>query len=40
MLALADTIVAAVALERHCRLVTDNERDFPMPELKMSEMPE
>ncbi len=32
-LALADTIIAAIALERHCMLATDNRKDFPMAEL-------
>jgi predicted nucleic acid-binding protein len=39
-LTLADTIVAAVALEQDCRLVTDNRRDFPMPELNLFEIPQ
>jgi hypothetical protein len=33
-LTLADTIVAAVALENDCELMTDNSKDFPMPELR------
>ena len=33
-LALADTIIAAIALENRCQLFTDNRRDFPMPELR------
>jgi len=33
-LALADSLIAAVALEEQCLLVTDNRRDFPMPELQ------
>jgi predicted nucleic acid-binding protein len=33
-LSLADTIVAAVALENDCAVMTDNEKDFPMPELR------
>jgi predicted nucleic acid-binding protein len=33
-LTLADTIVAAAALENNCVLMTDNRRDFPMSELK------
>ena len=33
-LALADTIIAAIALENHCTLITDNRKDFPMPELE------
>jgi predicted nucleic acid-binding protein len=32
-LALADMIVAAIALERGCVLMTDNRKDFPMEEL-------
>ena len=32
-LTLADTIVAAIALEHRCILMTDNRKDFPMPEL-------
>lgn len=32
-LTLADTIVAAVALQQRCTLMTDNRKDFPMPEL-------
>jgi hypothetical protein len=32
-LTLADTIIAAIAMERRCTLVTDNRKDFPMPEL-------
>jgi predicted nucleic acid-binding protein len=33
-LSLADTIVAAVAMENDCAVMTDNEKDFPMPELR------
>jgi len=33
-LTLADTIVAAVALEQECVMLTDNRKDFPMPELR------
>lgn len=33
-LALADTIVAAVALGNDCAVMTDNGKDFPMPELR------
>lgn len=33
-LSLADTIVAAVALENDCAVFTDNGKDFPMPELR------
>jgi predicted nucleic acid-binding protein len=39
-LTLADSIVAAVAIDQGCTLVTDNRRDFPMPELRLYEMPE
>jgi predicted nucleic acid-binding protein len=38
-LALADTIVAAVAVEEKCALATDNQKDFPMPEVRLHEMP-
>jgi len=38
-LTLADTIVAAVALEHGCTLMTDNRRDFPMPELNHYPLP-
>jgi predicted nucleic acid-binding protein len=39
-LALADTIVAAVAMEQGCALVTDNRKDFPMPEVRLFDAPE
>jgi predicted nucleic acid-binding protein len=39
-LTLADTIVAAVALEQGCPLATDNRRDFPMPRLQLYELPQ
>jgi predicted nucleic acid-binding protein len=39
-LTLADTIIAAVAIEQGCALATDNRRDFPMPELRLYKMPE
>ena len=38
-LTLADTIVAAIALECGCTLMTDNVRDFPMPELMHYPLP-
>jgi len=38
-LTLADTIVAAIAMERRCILMTDNRRDFPMPELECYDLP-
>lgn len=33
-LTLADTMVAAISIERKCVLVTDNRKDFPMPKVK------
>jgi len=39
-LTLADTIVAAIAMERRCTLMTDNRKDFPMPELDCYDLPE
>ncbi len=38
-LTLADTIVAAIAIERGCALVTDNGKDFPMPEVQLYLLP-
>jgi predicted nucleic acid-binding protein len=38
-LTLADAIVAAVAMEQQCQLLTDNHKDFPMPELQMYPLP-
>ena len=38
-LALADMIVAALALEHGCTLMTDNRKDFPMPELDQFDLP-
>jgi predicted nucleic acid-binding protein len=38
-LTLADAIVAAVAIEHRCVLLTDNRRDFPMPELTLFPLP-
>jgi predicted nucleic acid-binding protein len=32
-LALADTLIAATALDYRLTLITDNRKDFPMPEL-------
>jgi predicted nucleic acid-binding protein len=34
-LSLTDTIIAAIAMENDCTLVTDNRKDFPMSELKL-----
>jgi predicted nucleic acid-binding protein len=39
-LRLADTLIAAVAIEQDCALVTDNRKDFPMQELRLYEVPE
>jgi predicted nucleic acid-binding protein len=39
-LTLADAIVAAIALEHDCTLMTDNRKDFPMPELEYYPLPE
>jgi len=38
-LALADMIVAAIALERGCTLMTDNRKDFPIEELDLFDLP-
>jgi predicted nucleic acid-binding protein len=38
-LTLADTFVAATALENGCVLMTDNGKDFPMPELAQYPLP-
>jgi len=38
-LALDDMIVAAIALERGCTLMTDNRKDFPMEELEKFDLP-
>jgi predicted nucleic acid-binding protein len=34
-LTLADTIVAAIAIEHCCTLFTDNRKDFSMPEIQL-----
>lgn len=39
-LTLADAIVAAVALEHDCVLMTDNRKDFPMSELEYYPLPQ
>ncbi|HXM59409.1 MAG TPA: PIN domain-containing protein [Terriglobales bacterium] len=39
-LTLADTIVAAIAIEQRCTLMTDNRKDFPMPELDCYDLPD
>lgn len=38
-LALADTLIAAVAIDQHCALLTDNQKDFPMQELHLYPLP-
>jgi predicted nucleic acid-binding protein len=38
-LTLADTIVAATAIDRGCALLTDNRKDFPMPEVQLYPLP-
>ena len=38
-ISLQDAIVAAIAIERDCALMTDNRKDFPMPELKLYPLP-
>ena len=39
-LTLADSIVAAIAMEQRCTLMTDNRKDFPMPELDCYDLPD
>jgi len=34
-LSLPDALIAAVAIEHGCTLVTENRKDFPMPELSL-----
>ena len=34
-LSLPDAIIAAIAIENECSLVTDNRKDFPTPELNL-----
>jgi predicted nucleic acid-binding protein len=34
-LSLADAIIAAIAIEKQCSLMTDNRKDFPMAELSL-----
>ena len=38
-LALADTLIAAIALENSCHLLTDNPKDFPIPSLNLYPLP-
>jgi predicted nucleic acid-binding protein len=34
-LTLADTVIAALAIQNGCSLFTDNRKDFPMPEITL-----
>ncbi|HEX3105907.1 MAG TPA: PIN domain-containing protein [Terriglobales bacterium] len=34
-LSLSDMIIAAIAIEKQCSLMTDNRKDFPMAELSL-----
>jgi predicted nucleic acid-binding protein len=38
-LTLSGTIIAAVAIEHRCVLMTDNRKDFPMPEISLYPLP-
>lgn len=38
-LELPDTLIAATALEHGLTLMTDNRKDFPMPELRFYDLP-
>jgi len=38
-ISLPDAIVAAIAIERGCKLMTDNRKDFAMPELSLYPLP-
>lgn len=38
-LTLADTIVAAIAIDCRCALLTDNTKDFPMREVQLYPLP-
>ncbi len=38
-LSLADSIVAAIAIENECYLITDNQKHFPMKELLLYQLP-
>lgn len=38
-LTLADTIVAATAIDRGCALLTGNRKDFPMREVRLYPLP-
>lgn len=36
---LVDALIAAIAIENHCQLLTDNRKHFPMPELNLHPLP-
>jgi predicted nucleic acid-binding protein len=38
-ISLPNAIIAAIAIERGCTLMTDNRKDFPMPELSLYSLP-
>jgi len=38
-LALADALIAAIAIEERCALLTDNRKDFPIPEVQLYALP-
>ena len=38
-LSLADAMVAAIAIEHGCALLTDNRKDFPMTEVQLYPLP-
>ncbi len=38
MLSFTDTFLAAIALEYDCTLITENRKDFPMPELRLYDL--
>jgi predicted nucleic acid-binding protein len=38
-LSLADALIAATAIEERCALLTDDRKDFPMPELRLYSLP-
>ena len=38
-LSLADSIVAAIAIENECYLITDNQKHFPMEEILLYQLP-
>ena len=38
-LALIDALIAATAIEQGCALLTDNQKHFPMPEVRLYPLP-